>query len=177
MQIAIFGLSANPVHNGHVFIVNDVLQNGIDKVIVIPCYRHVFKDNLVDYDFRFNMCVESFKRFGEKVEVSDIEKRINKERNYTIDTLKAIEPELKERYIDINLRLLVGSDILNEKDKWEEWNEIEIIAPPIVATRKDYYPSSTELRKKLETGYIDIDLIPEEVVELLKIKNPYYKAD
>lgn len=174
MQIAIFGGSFDPPHQGHLYICREALLQGVDKVIVIPCHKHVFKTTLQDYDFRFRLCKANFEELGELVEVSDVEKRMNKEKNYTIDTLKIIIPELiKQHGTDVKFRLLVGADIINEKDKWEEWDEIIALAEPFVGVRKDYYPSSTIIREKLAKGEIDRELLVPAVVNIFEKENPY----
>ena len=80
MKIAIYGGAFNPVHKGHIEIVNQLKKRfNFDKILVIPSKYSPHKSNkeLVSDEHRLNMCKLAFKDI-ENCEVSDIEIRRNK---------------------------------------------------------------------------------------------------
>ena len=56
MKIGIYIGSFNPVHIGHIDIVNYLINNKIlDKVVIVPTLGYWNKDNLIDIKHRINM--------------------------------------------------------------------------------------------------------------------------
>lgn len=95
---------------------------------------------------------------GEYVEVSDIEARLQATLggpSYTLRTLSAIASERP----DADVRLVIGSDILTEVERWHRWEEIARDYAPIVVPRAGYAApeecplpavSSTQVRRWLD---------------------------
>lgn len=92
------------------------------------------------------------------VHVSTIEEEMGGQ-CLTVDTLE----ELQERFPDSHLRLVIGSDILEEKEKWHRFDRILQIADPIILARQGHidgaiggpiFPkvSSTEIRHRIRNG-------------------------
>lgn len=117
-QVALFGGSFNPPHVGHTLAITYVLSQHVDRVIVVPAYKHASGKDLAPFGHRMAMAKLAFGWIGgedlyPKVTFSNIEQELGKSR--TLDTIEA----LYERFAsDIQLRLLIGADILEEKDKW-----------------------------------------------------------
>ena len=100
MKLGIFVGSFNPVHKGHVKIVNYILDNKyVDKVLIIPTGNYWNKTDLINIKDRINMlkCYESEKII--------IEQDINNLK-YTYEIMNA----LKNRYKDDELYLVLGAD-------------------------------------------------------------------
>lgn len=141
-QVALFGGSFNPPHIGHSMVIAYALSQHVDRVIVAPTYKHEFEKELIPFEHRYNMARLAFSWPNDdesnhpfsKVFVSDIEKVLKESR--TLNTIKS----LYEYYTPdcIQLRLLIGSDIVYEKDKWYRFDEIEKLAPPIVLGRQGH---------------------------------------
>ena len=55
MKIGVYVGSFNPVHVGHIKIVNHLLVNYLDKVIIVPTGNYWNKNNLVDINHRISM--------------------------------------------------------------------------------------------------------------------------
>ena len=55
MKIGVYMGSFNPVHKGHIKIINRLLDNVLDKVIVVPTLGYWDKNNLIDIDDRISM--------------------------------------------------------------------------------------------------------------------------
>ena len=133
----IFGLTADPIHLGHVqVIVNSfsfAKQHGLDieKFLLVP----TFQPNLIAdkqqprtaFEHRFNMCQlavdEVIKQFNYPVYVSDIEKQlfeINQQKSYSYDTLNAIEA--KHKLFVLSADHFAGR--WPKFRKWHRWQEL-----------------------------------------------------
>ena len=77
MRIGIYGGSFDPVHDGHIAMINSALKSGfIDLVIVIPSVRNNFKlyANKLPPPYRLYMMKETIEGLGIKdCYVNDIE--------------------------------------------------------------------------------------------------------
>ena len=52
MKIGVYVGSFNPVHIGHIKIVNYLLDNYLDKVIIVPTGNYWEKIDIVNIDYR-----------------------------------------------------------------------------------------------------------------------------
>jgi nicotinate-nucleotide adenylyltransferase len=128
--VALFGGSFNPPHVGHVLAITYALSAGlVDRVLVVPVFEHALGKRLEAFPHRLEM---SRRAFGwlPNVEVSSLEERLGAP-SRTLRTLLALEAEHPEW----RLRLLVGSDINREIEKWHAFDEIARRAPPLVLPR------------------------------------------
>lgn len=190
MKIGLFGGTFNPVHTGHVKLVENFKEKlGLDKVLVIPTAQPPHKEakELVSAEDRINMCKMAF---GSLAEVSDIEiSRGGK--SYTVLTLE----ELKKIYKDDELYFLVGSDMLLSFKRWYRWEDILSMCTLCATDRNneesckeaepDFFEkiifcdfektvvSSSEVREKLERKEDVTHLIPEKVLNYIKEKGLY----
>lgn len=147
MKIGVFGGTFNPVHNGHIRLL-ECASSAIDfdKILVIPDFipPHKSNDGVVDGIHRLNMCKLAFSHI-KNVEVSDLElKRQGK--SYTIDTLN----NLKTIYPNDELWLIVGGDSLLNFKQWYKYDEILEKANIVTMAR--------DLSKKTELNEMSIDL-------------------
>ncbi len=116
MKIAVFGGSFNPIHNGHIQLVNTFTDNlGLDRAIIIPAYVSPFKekDKYVTPIQRYEMCRLAFEG-DEKAKISDIEIK-RKGASYTYMTLE----ELSEKYRGDELFLITGADMFMSVHTWK----------------------------------------------------------
>jgi nicotinate-nucleotide adenylyltransferase len=144
-HIGLFGGSFNPPHVCHSLATHWVLQtHPVDEVWWIPTYQHAFSKNLVDFEHRTRMCQMALAEL-DRVRISDIEREIGGE-SRTIDTVRA----LRERFDDYRFSLIVGTDILEEADRWKNWDGLMELVDLIVIGRvghtKDSDPDSAEFR-------------------------------
>lgn len=157
-HIALVGGSFNPPHFGHQMIVMWLLSTGnAEQVWLIPTYRHPFNKCLESFEHRFEMCHLMAQSFTKNlVLVSSIEKKL--EESYTINIINY----LLDHYPNNHFSLVIGADILKEKDSWYKFNEIERLVPIIVIGRSGYPSplnviklpaiSSTYIRKQIACG-------------------------
>ena len=149
-RIGIMGGSFNPIHNGHIEIAREVLDElRLDKLIFIPVGNHPFvKSNMADAKDRFNMvklAIDSEEYF----EVCDIEIK-RRGFSYTVDTLR----ELKSTYSDSEFFFITGADILGELGLWKDITEIFKLCQFVVVFRPIYaFSSFYNMIDKVEKEY------------------------
>lgn len=180
--VAIFGGSFNPPHCSHVMVVSWLLTcSECSKVLIVPCFDHAFAKNLVPFDQRLDMCRLAFDLFGGAVEVLDIEKGLPTP-SYTLNTVR----RLAEMYPDKRLRLVIGSDIPAETERWKDFGTIERTAAPIIINRMGapvlsdgpVFPevSSTAVRERFAAGLNCNGLVPNGVLRYISIRGLYAKT-
>jgi nicotinate-nucleotide adenylyltransferase len=181
VKVAVFGGSFNPPHVAHVLAVAFVLATEeIDRVLVVPTYRHPFAKALAPYDDRVEMCALSM-GWLPRVEVSRVEEELGGESRTlrTLEHLQATHPEW-------SMRLLMGADLLLEAPRWFRFDAISAIAKPLVVGRVGVeiqgappavLPaiSSTDVRGKIagEKWEELAHLVPREVLALIRARRLY----
>ena len=130
-NVAVFGGTFNPFHNGHLEIIKALISlNMFDKILVIPTNipPHKNAPMLASGEDRLAMCFLALKDFM-NVEVCDIELRRNGP-SYTIDTVC----ELKKLY-NANVHVVCGGDMITTLYSWKSYNEL-IKSAKFVAFRR-----------------------------------------
>lgn len=188
--IAVYGGSFDPPHVAHVLVACWARASaGVDRVIVVPTYQHVFDKRSAPYEDRVTMCSLAMATL-EGVEVSRIERTLQESR--TLPMLEA----LQEANPDARLRFVIGSDILPSTPRWYRWDAIAALAPPLLIGRRGYpvdpatlaehgleeppltMPelSSTEVRRRLARGQSVAGRVPTAVAEYARERR-LYEAD
>ena len=170
-KIAIYGLSADPLHKGHLEIIK-YLSEHFDKVIVVPTTVRYYKKNI--QMFSFNERFETVKRKCEcfkNVEVDDIERNAPDSWRY-IDTLRKLSSGRIMKSLDeYQYYTVMGSDSWQNFTTWESYEEILKRSKILVFKRPGYednFPdlpfeyvdmnvdiSSTEIREKMRKSFED----------------------
>jgi len=178
---AVFGGSFNPPHVAHQMAALYVLETQpVDAVVVVPAYRHPFDKKLTSFEHRLEMTRLAMAPLGPRAVVSDVEREIGGEASLTLHTLQA----LSARHPDVSLRLVIGSDILPEREKWYRWDEVARLAPPIIIARAGFPApddaavempavSSTEVRARLARGESGLPLVPRSVSDYILVHGLY----
>lgn len=179
-RVAIYGGSFDPPHLGHVLSVAWALSAGdVDEAWVIPTWQHAFgKAHGASFDARMAMCKLAFAPFR-GVTLMDIERELG-DVSRTLHTLEAI----RERHPDVELRLLIGADVLPTINRWHRWDDIVRIAPPLVVGRVGYpvpegcpisIPNinSTEVRTALDRTRSVEGLVPAAVIKHIRTHGLY----
>jgi nicotinate-nucleotide adenylyltransferase len=161
-RVALFGGSFNPPHVAHQLVALYVLETQpVDEVWFVPVYEHVFGKQLAPFASRVTMC-ELAAAAIPRAKVSRVEEQLAKRPGFAGSrTLDLIE-HLIATHPGIELRLVVGTDILGETAKWHRWDDVVAAAPLIVVGRAGHLPagsvatgvtmpeiSSTEIRAAL----------------------------
>lgn len=133
MKIGIFGGTFNPIHEGHLHALASCREAvGLDRVLVIPTKMppHKRPTALAPDADRLAMCRIATAALP-WVEVSDCEIRRGG-LSYTSDTLT----ELRTRFPEDELFLLVGGDMFRTLDTWHESGEIARLATVVGLARE-----------------------------------------
>lgn len=176
--VGLFGGSFNPPHVAHLLVGLTMLETApIDELWLAPTWRHAFGKALASYEDRVAMCELAVAALGPRAKVSRIEEAVARARGgesrtlYALEHLAATEPTL-------DVRLIIGADILAETSKWHRWDEVCRRAPPIVVGRGGVVVpdgahvselampavSSTEVRRRIEAGEDASGLVPRTVL-------------
>lgn len=189
MKIGIYGGSFNPIHKGHVKIIEYVLQNKeLDKLIVIPVGTPSHRDDFtVSGELRLMMARAACKDI-DRVEVSDIEVRA-RGKSYTYETLM----RLKEIYQGSDFYEIVGEDSADYLHLWRDYSKMVEETRFIVLKREEYHYeashenievlesplyqySSTEVRRAVKEGRDISSMVPLEVEEIIE-RYRLYRGD
>ena len=150
-DLLIFGGSFDPVHNGHLSMVEHVLRrNLVGHVLVVPASLSPFKRQVsASGEQRLQMLrigVEGLPpELQEQVDILDIELR-RPPPSYTRDTCRA----LREQFSGKTIALLVGSDSFRDLKLWTDIAEILHHHPVLVFRRLG--ETDADLRELLESN-------------------------
>ena len=193
MKICIFGGSFNPIHNGHLYFIDEVRKKiQIDKFIIIPVNVSPLKQDIkmANNSDRLEMLNLGLVEFQDCI-VDDYE--IKKGGiSYSIDTVK----KMKDKYGKKNEYFyLIGSDNICVIKMWKEYKKLLKSVKFIVVPRdnfkinqiekdilnriqlvsiKEIDVSSTKIRNSIKENKSISKFVPESVAEYIK-KNKLYK--
>lgn len=178
MRVGFFGGSFDPPHLAHVWLLSWALSSGeLDRVLVMVCYSHPFAKGLSPFDVRLDMARDAFALFGDRVEVSDLERQWG-----GVSTTLLSLQRLKQTHPEDQLRLVIGSDILGEAEKWTRFDEVTRLAPPLITPRNNHGPeslwalpdiSSTWVRQRVTAGLSIRELVPAAVADRIAKEGLY----
>ena len=173
MKIAIFGGSFDPVHIGHIKIIEEALKKlDIDKLIVVPTYLNPFKKSFAaPPKLRYRWLKKALFPY-KKVDISLFE--INNQRpTYMIEKVEY----LKRRYCPSKIYLIIGADNLKDLHKWHKYKKLSHEVEFVVAKRErvkiplkykilniNVPISATQLRKKPIKRYLP-KIVANEIVK------------
>jgi len=197
IKTGIFGGAFNPVHNGHVNLAKEAIEQlKLRKLLVIPTFESPHKaTKLLSFDERIEMCRRAFENISDKCEVtvSDIERKMGGV-SYTINTIR----ELAKQSRDEQFYLLIGGDMLFSFREWYKYESIlkeskvcavarggdnftDMLEFAAEMGRVKVLPtnvvdvSSTEVRRKIAEGADISELVPQNVAEYIA-ENDLYRG-
>jgi len=135
MRLGVFGVSFDPIHNGHLFVAEAVREAcGLERVLFVPTregkhYRNgAMSASAADRAAMIRLAIASNVAFA--LDESDLAPDAS---GYTADLL----PRLRARYSDAALTFVVGGDSL-VRSRWQRLDEvIDAVEAVIVAPRGD----------------------------------------
>jgi nicotinate-nucleotide adenylyltransferase len=173
MRVALYGGSFDPAHVGHLLSMAYVLGTArVDRLLMVPCFQHPFDKQLSPFPHRLEMARLCAAPFGERVEVSDVERRLGGDSR----TLRTVHALLQERPGD-SIVLVIGADLLRERERWYRYAELSGLVEFFVVGRVGYggtdeaepvaIPdvSSTEIRQRVRDGRSIDGLVPAAVAD------------
>jgi len=125
MNLGIYVGSFNPVHKGHKYIIDYLLNKKVlDKIIVIPTGNYWDKQDLINIKDRINM-LKFYKT--DKVIINETLNTIN----YTYEILN----ELHKEYKNDKLYLIIGADNIPKFHLWK--NISDILKNKVIVLNRD----------------------------------------
>ncbi len=201
-RIGIIGGTFDPVHNGHVALVEAAAASGkVDRIFVLPAGIPPHKpiDRTAFAAYRYAMLQKAFEHLPEVI-VTDLE-ILRQGNSYTIDTLCVFRSSCTS---EDELVLIYGSDILNEMHTWRLPEQILKEAALLLAIRGgesaaatraqaermcrefgariDFFDapridlSSTMVRSAIAAGKSLTNMLPAKVIQFIN-KHEIYRED
>ncbi len=188
-KIGLYFGSFNPIHNGHLILAQQILENSdLDLIWFVVSPQNPFKErnNLLDNRARYFLVQKAIED-NDGFRACDIEFSLPLP-SYTIDTLTY----LQEKYPDKEFTIIIGEDNLKHFHKWKNYQAILDYYRIIVYPRPECEESELLKRKnviKINAPMIEISsslirenirnnksiryLIPDVVRKEIE-KNSYY---
>ncbi len=150
MKIAVYSGSFNPMHIGHIAVIEYLLgHGGFDMVYMIVSPHNPFKNSGLKDNARerYAAACEAIERRGlsARVLVDDIEFGMPTP-SYTVDTLDA----LKKREPENRFTLVIGGDNISELLRWKEGERLLTEYGVVVYPREGFNISSEARKLKLQ---------------------------
>ncbi len=184
--ILYFG-SFNPIHRGHTALAEYAIERDLcDEVIMIVSPQNPLKNSsdLAPELERFTMAELAcgVSKYPDRIKPSVIEFMLERP-SYTINTLRHLSSEYGSV---MEFSILMGGDLIEQLDRWREYEEILNNYPIYVYPRRGesiekyrdrvtvledaplFDVSSTEIRRSLMRGEDVSKLITEEVIKHIK---------
>ncbi len=149
MKIAVYSGSFNPLHIGHMAIMEYLTTDmDFDMVYLVVSPKNPLKDSISEESgrARFEAARKAVEKSGLKVRAEDIELDMAAP-HYTIRTLDA----LKEREPENSFTLVMGADNLAQIGRWKDYARILKEYGVMVYPRKGYD------MEKLKAGLLETD--------------------
>lgn len=170
----LLGGSFNPPHMGHhmaCLYLLDALQS--QEVWLVPVFCHPFGKTLETFEHRAAMCRMLTSTFGNRVQVSMVEKTRGLS-GRTYDTVL----HLQKQFPDRRFALAIGADILKETQSWYRFDDLKNVLPITILGRQGYaHPdpnlvqlpeiSSSCVRKRLKQQKTIEGLVPARVAQYI----------
>ena len=121
MKIGLFGGTFDPIHIGHMILMENVINNlDLDKIYVLPNSNppHKLENKKTALNLRLKMVNEAIKD-NPKLEINDYDYRDN-EINYTFNTINYF----KKSYPNDEFFFIMGEDSFLDIEKWKNYKEI-----------------------------------------------------
>jgi nicotinate-nucleotide adenylyltransferase len=187
MRIAVLGGTFNPIHTGHLFLAEEVLSLGYERVIFVPSHRPAHK-KVDDRDaplLRLEMtrlaCAGREEFIVEDCEI------LRKGTSYTIETIRCLAGKYQ---ITGKPGLIIGDDLVAGFDRWRMAQELREAAQLIIAHRTTREKlsfagdhvyldnvilplSSSEIRRRIAAGRAYRYLVPEAAYAFIRTHRLY----
>jgi len=187
MKTVVFGGTYNPVHNGHLYIGEEIRkQLGYERILFIPSNipPHKEIDRMTDVVHRVHMLEYALEKSPFTLEKCEIDRGGT---SYTIDTIDFIRSKYR---ITDKIGLVIGDDLVQGFKKWHRWEELVEKVNLIIVHRNlrkeltfdlPYHYlenlvipiSSREIRKRVQNGMAYRYLVPEKVYDYIEENQLY----
>jgi len=130
--IVLFGGTFDPVHNGHLIVARSIAEQlGIDSITLMPAAKPPHKPAAAaGGEHRIEM-LRLATADDPLFEICDLE-LTRPGPSYTLDTVRALRDQLGQ---DLEVRLIIGADMLAELPNWHQVSQLLCSVEFIVAAR------------------------------------------
>ena len=174
-SIALFGGSFDPIHNGHLFLIEELLNSArFEKLIVIPAGAPWQKsvaasgaDRLAMVEIALKDCMSKYR----ELEISRFEVD-NSGPSYAYQSIEYF----KLQNPGDNLVWIIGSDAFAKIDEWKEIEQVAKSVKFLVITRPGEKLESAKAAKSITFSQIEInalDISSTKVRNLIKASEPF----
>ena len=174
-SIALFGGSFDPIHNGHLFLIEELLNSGrFERFIVIPAGAPWQKsvaasgaDRLAMVEIALKDCMSKFN----ELEISrfEIDGSGPSYAYQSIEYFKLQNP-------GDNLVWIIGSDAFAKIDEWKEIEQVAKSVEFLVITRPGQKLESAKVAKSITYSQMEmnaLDISSTKVRNLIKTSEPF----
>ena len=174
-SIALFGGSFDPIHNGHLFVIEELLSSArFEKFIVIPAGNPWQKSVAASAPHRLAMVEIALKDCMSKYRELEISR-------FEIDDPR---PSYAFQSIDYftmqnpgdNLVWIIGSDAFAKIDEWKEVEQVAKSVEFLVITRPGQKLESAKVAKSITYSQMEmnaLDISSTKVRNLIKTSEPF----
>lgn len=167
-ELAIYGGTFAPVHNGHVHAAKAFLDTvKPDKLLIIPTLipphkQITFEDTPSDRLKMLHLAFKDEMLYGKKIFISDYELTAPAP-SYTVNTLRHFSSP------DTHITFLVGTDMFLTLDKWKSPDEIFSLCTVALMKRQSdddntlIEQKTEEYRNRFNADIVFIDVAPIEI--------------
>ena len=180
MRIGLYGGTFDPIHNGHVHVIQELISRKIvDHLLVVPAGEPRLRDQEPHATGaqRRAMCqlvVDGLPaEIKSHVEVNPIEV-LRQGPSYAIDTVEAVA----QTYPGDAILFIVGTDAYEKIDQWHRADELKKMVEFVVIDRPDFPGQHTTSVDAIAVSATDIrahksDAVPAAVAAYIKEQNLY----
>jgi nicotinate-nucleotide adenylyltransferase len=180
LRIGIYGGTFDPIHNGHLHVISELLsQSIIDRILVIPAGEPRLREGapLATGAQRRTMCQLAINELVPvlrgKIEVNPIE-ILRTGPSYTIDTVEAIA----QTYPDDELVLIVGTDAYEKLDQWHRIDDLKKLVTLEIIERPGFSSPDARTIDAIDVSATQVRLhqteqVPPSVAAYIKEHNLY----
>ena len=143
--IGVFGGTFDPVHNGHVLTISELLEKlPFEKILVIPNFQPPHRESSqVSYKHRYEMASMAFKDIPKTI--VDKRESLREGPSYAIETVKEIMSEEE----GVRVVMIVGSDSFVDIHSWYKWKDLINLVDFVIMKRPDLPLSKNKKAKDL----------------------------
>ena len=162
MRLGVFVGSFNPVHEGHIKVVNYLLDNNyVDKVLLLATPDYWDKQDLAPIKDRVHMlrCYEN-----DKIIVDNIHNKYP----YAFQVIRSLKVDYKDE-----LYLIIGADNIINFDKWQHLEEL--LENKIIVLNRNNINIENYLSKYDRSKFIVLSEFPFIDISSTEIRNGNYE--
>ena len=170
--IGVFGGTFDPVHNGHVLTISELLEKlPFEKILVIPNLQPPHRESSqVSYKHRYEMASMAFKDIPKTI--VDNRESLRDGPSYAIETVKEIMSEEE----GVRVVMIVGSDSFIDIHSWYKWKELINMVDFGIMKRPDMPLSKNKKAKDLVNAeWFKKDLFGDSKLNIFEIEVTPFK--